>query len=154
MSVWANIGGTWRKGVLWQNVGGVWRKGVLCGNVAGAWKKDPNPGGVAITAMASPDAVYGSVSRLGAATVRTNSTTVTPTNGTPPYTYAWAAQPDWTIATPADASTNFASAVSPGQDKDTVFICTVTDARGAVTTTSVYAGVSNYYSGGGNANSQ
>lgn len=150
MSVWANIGGTWRKGVLWQNVSGTWRKGTLWANVGGVWKKDPASGGgtAGLSAVADPNYVYGAVSRRFASKIGTNQTTVTPSNGIGPYTYSWSSIAGWTVTAPSSATTNFSAVVSPGDDLLVTFVCTVTDSAGSVVTTEVEAELSNYYSGG------
>ena len=107
-----------------------------------------------LTATASPDSVYGSVARNRPASVATNATTVSVTGGMAPYSFAWAADPDWIVSSPSSATTSFSAIVSPDQEQSATFICTVTDAKGIATTASVFASVSNYYSGGGVAQIQ
>lgn len=107
----------------------------------------------ALAASASPTSVSGAVSSSTAASVTTDATTATPSAGTSPYTYAWAAADGntWTINTPTAAKTSFTSpAIAPGVTISAFFRCTVTDAGGATTVTNnVEASATNLGSEGG-----
>lgn len=64
----------------------------------------------------------------------TNSTTVTPVNGTAPYSYYWTVDsPSVTIESPTSATTRFFSS----ETQQPIATCTVTDAIGQTTQTSV-----------------
>lgn len=104
-------------------------------------------GGGSFSANASPSSVYGSVASNRIARVSTNTTTINVTGGSAPYTYAWNNPSDWTVNN-GGATTGFTTTVSPGDEKSETFTCTVTDAKGVVTTADVIATVANYYSGG------
>lgn len=89
-------------------------------------------GASTFSASASPASVHGTSSGTG--TVSTNNTTVTPTGGTAPYTYAWTVLAydngvSPTIAGPTSATTGFTqTSVGPGEFYSATFRCTVTDA--------------------------
>jgi len=100
-----------------------------------------------LSASASPSAVYGSVASGRTARVSTNGTTVAVSGGTAPYAYAWDNPSDWTVNSSGGYAT-FSALVIPGDEKTETFPCSVTDAKGVVTTASVLATVSNSYSGG------
>lgn len=104
-------------------------------------------GGGSFSASASPSSVYGSVASSRIARVSTNGSTVTPTGGSPPYAYAWDNPSDWTVNS-SGGYASFSALVTPGDEKTETFTCSVTDAKGVMTTASVIATVSNYYSGG------
>lgn len=156
MSMWRNVAGTWRKGVIWRNVNGTWRKGIMWQNVAGTWRKDTKSGGSggALVVTADPTSVFGAVSRAGSVRVYTNSTTITPTGGSGTYSYAWSGTTGWTIANPSGPQTQFSTLVSPGGTKLATFSCVVTDTSGQTTAVTVQAEADNYYSGGNNAQIQ
>lgn len=92
---------------------------------------DPS-GSASLEASASPDLVsaYGT-----AGSMTTDTTIVTPTGGTGPYTYAWtlisydAGVPP-TATSPATASTEFTqTGIGPADAFSAVWSCTVTDAN-------------------------
>lgn len=101
-------------------------------------------GASSLSASASPSIVHGT--SMGSGTVSTNNTTVTPTGGTAPYTYAWTVieydngvSP--TIAGPTSATTGFTqTSVGPGEFYSATFRCTVTDAATNTATADVQAG--------------
>lgn len=100
------------------------------------------PGG--FFASCSPASAFGS--RVGSGLVTTNSLTVSPTGGTPGYTYAWTlASGNFTILTPTAAATTFRASVAIGETVEDVATCTVTDSLAA--TTSVSIGVAIYAEG-------
>lgn len=97
-----------------------------------------------MSASASPSATSGFTS--GASVITTNSTTVTPTGGTGPYTYAWTLisrdhpTTDPTANSPTAATTTFTQTnAAPGGFYTAEFLCTVTDSLGAMATASVSA---------------
>lgn len=101
-------------------------------------------GGGTLSANASPNPVSGTTAGTGTAV--SNSTTVTPTGGTTPYTYAWArtsySHPTVppTIGSPASATTTFTqTSIGTGEDYAATFRCTVTDSLGATATADVSA---------------
>lgn len=101
-----------------------------------------------LTANAEPPAVSGNGPGLGAATVSTNSSTVSVSGGTPPYTYAWSRQSGSTqinATNPSSASTIFSRLNQPsGASESANFICTVTDSASRTTqTNTVTADISN-----------
>lgn len=104
-------------------------------DISEMWVRDSNNvprrvfGGSPLSASASPADVSGF--SIGTGIVDTGSTTVTPTGGTAPYTYAWtiisytAGAPP-TIANPTAATTDFTQ-TGVGDTDYAVFRCTVTD---------------------------
>ena len=81
-----------------------------------------------MTVAASP----GAVSAFGPGQLTSNSTTATPTGGTPSYTYAWAqtSGDTLTITSPSAATTAFRGTPPSGLALEGNFACTVTDANG------------------------
>ena len=97
------------------------------------------PGG--FYAAASPSSALGS--RIGSGVVTTNAVAVTPTGGTPGYTYAWTLESgNFTILSPTSASTTFRASVTAGETVEDIATCTVTDSLAA--TTSISIGVAIY----------
>lgn len=104
-----------------------------------------NPSGSAtLTAEAAPTFISAISSGTGTAT--TDATTVTPSGGTAPYTYAWtevshssvSAAP--TIDSPTAATTTFTqTSLGYGESEIATFRCTVTDSLSATTTVDVNA---------------
>lgn len=101
-------------------------------------------GGTAFAATATPTSVVGRTAGSGSTT--TNSTTVTPSGGTGPYTHAWSliahdhpTTPP-TINSPASATTTFSQA-NIGEDEiyTATFRDTVTDSAAHSTTVDVTA---------------
>lgn len=96
-----------------------------------------------LSAIASPDPVSGTT--FGTGTATTNATTVTPSGGTAPYTYAWTrvsyeASVAPSITSAAAASTTFTqTGIGTGESYGAVFRCTVTDANGLTATADVSA---------------
>lgn len=145
MSVWANIGGTWRKSTLWENVGGTWRKLTPWVNVGGAWKKDPSPSDQTLAVAASPDSVSGAISRPGSGIATTNEATASVTGGAAPYTYTWNSSDGVMVATAATSpTTRFSAPVDGGDALFDTFTVLVTDAKGQTATATVLASVYNY----------
>jgi hypothetical protein len=100
--------------------------------------------GAALSASASPSFTFGIT--LGTGTAVTDSTTVTPSGGTAPYTYAWTVlsythpTTSPTINNPTSATTAFTqTGIVPGGGYGAVMRCTVTDAAAATTTVDVDA---------------
>lgn len=97
---------------------------------------------------AAPAAVSGNGPGFAVATVSTNSSTVSVSGGTPPYTYAWSRQSGSTqinANSPSSASTIFSRVNQPiGASESAIFICTVTDSAARTTqTNTVTADISN-----------
>lgn len=145
MSAWQNIAGNWKRGALWENVAGVWKQVTDWQNVGGTWKH-LTVGGGALTAVASPTYVSGAIYKNTSRPAGTNATTVAVTGGYAPYTFAWPPSGSMTAAQPTAATTIFQGYVGPGDTLEATFVCTVTDSNGAITTASVDASVSNFYS--------
>lgn len=105
--------------------------------------------GSTLEASASPPDVFGYDSGTGTAT--SNSTTVTPTGGTAPYSYAWTVDSytggvSPTVDSPTAATTAFTqTGLSSGSYTFATFVCTVTDDDGATTEANVTA---SFYSEG------
>ncbi len=103
------------------------------GNIASA-----GVSGGGFIAVASP-AFVSKLDSLGAGLKTTDGTTVTPSGGVAPYTYAWTKKSGDTIApdSAAAATTTFTATVTDQQIKSAVYTCTVTDSTGgtALTTT-------------------
>jgi hypothetical protein len=84
-----------------------------------------------MSAVAAPATVSGNT--FGTGTATTDATTVTPSGGTPPYTYAWQTvsydnptPPD--VDSPSSAATTFnQTGIGPGESYSAVFRCLVTD---------------------------
>lgn len=145
MSAWANIGGTWRKGVFWENVGGTWRKLTPWLNVAGTWRKDPATSVSTLAVTAAPGGVNGAISRPAGGNAQTNETVATATGGTAPYEYSWTSNDGVMLPTAASAAaTRFSAFVEAGDSLVDSFECLVTDAKGQTATATVAASVSNY----------
>jgi len=133
MSFNMKVSGTWQtltKGYVkiagtWQQIQSAWVK------VAGTWQQVY----VWFTASVSDSTPSGSNS--GAApsgSVTSNTTTVTPSGGTAPYTYAWtingspATSGPFTCTAPTGATTAWNATVGAlDADKNEVWKCTVTD---------------------------
>lgn len=82
-----------------------------------------------LLASASPDALEGD--RVGSGVAVSNATTVTPSGGAGPFTYAWSRlSGSGAIESPTKAKTTFSQFVSQGSTSSGVFQCTVTDASG------------------------
>lgn len=105
--------------------------------VGGAWREAATfiqP----LSATASPASVQGG--RVGSGNVTTAQTTVTPTGGQPPYTYAWTRTLGaGNITTPTSSATRFTQLLDNGQELTGTFRCTVTDNLGASVTADVSA---------------
>lgn len=102
----------------------------------------------AFSVAASPPVVSAYGSSGAAANLTTSSTTVTPTGGVAPYTYAWTqvGTPPytWVIGSAAAATTNFTcNSLGVGNSTSEDFLCTVTDAVGAKSTVVVPAYANN-----------
>jgi len=101
----------------------------------------------ALSASASPVDVNGDGGGLAPITVTTNSTTVTPSNGTAPYTYSWSRiSGDSRVfaVSPTAATTAFRYTNAPVWTVAiATFRCTVTDALGATAAADVIATCSN-----------
>ena len=85
----------------------------------------------AMTASASPTTLTKQATSSG--TFTTSSTTVTPSGGTSPYTYAWAkvSGDTFTITSSTSASTTFStSGLNEGDSISGTYRCTVTDSTG------------------------
>lgn len=97
----------------------------------------------ALTASASPASVFGVTASTPCVT---DSTTMTPSGGTSPYTYSWALVSfsggnTPTVTSSTLASTTFQQAKLGGADESNtaIFRCTVTDSLGATATADVSA---------------
>ena len=105
-------------------------------------------GGAGLVVEANPISVTGAAGSSGTPDVTTNTTTVTVSGGTAPYSYLWTEIPgdfSWLIGSPNSASTRFtALSVSVDDDYFTSFECTVTDARGHTCSVIVEANVFNF----------
>lgn len=119
-------------------VDGVWKRLIRSEvYIAGAWKTGETYA-PALTAAASPTSVTGF--SYGGGTAVTNTTTVTPTGGLGPYTYAWVRVSGLGgITAPTNATTAFFTTLPGGGDQSGVFRCTVTDSLGTIATADVYA---------------
>jgi hypothetical protein len=67
-----------------------------------------------------------------AATLTTASTTVTPSGGTAPYTYAWTfvSGDSFTITSASAATTTFSATLNEDEFVSGIYRCTVTDSTG------------------------
>jgi hypothetical protein len=87
----------------------------------------------ALTASANPASLY--KENVGSGTITTDSVTITPVGGTGPYTYAWlykSGYASFTISSATAATVDFTSAsLIPGQTRNGVWTCTVTDSLAA-----------------------
>jgi hypothetical protein len=111
----------------------------------------------ALSAVSNRPTVTGTASSSSAASVTTNSATITVLGGTAPFTYAWTVGVSdggaWSADSPTAATTTFACAgVGPGDLYTAELICTVTDAGGATTRVVIDGQAANtyygYYGGG------
>lgn len=138
------VSGTWRTVTApqvrvsgsWQAVKSGWVK------VSGTWRQFY----ASLTAAASPTTVDGfdTVVAPSSSTATTNSTTVTPTGGSAPYTYSWSlvSGTSATVNSPTSATTTFSRTVfvdNPGQqiNRTGVYRCTVTDSASQTATADV-----------------
>jgi hypothetical protein len=98
---------------------------------------DVGAAALSFSAAASPTSLY--ETRSGPGAVTTDSTIVTPTGGTGPYTYAWAlvSGDAFTVNSPTAATTTFSTTLISGQEKSAVYRCTVTDSLAAEATATV-----------------
>lgn len=109
--------------------------------VGGVWKQFYQ----FFTASASDSTPSGSGSGASpSGFVSSNSTTITPVGGTPPYTYAWAINGSpatsgpFTCNSPSSATTDWGDTVADlDPDSDEVWRCTVTDDDSNVVTVDV-----------------
>lgn len=95
------------------------------------------------SAAVTPNDVVGNYYGASAApqNITTSTALATPIGGTAPFTYAWQqagiTADSWTITNPTSASTKFtALAITAGSAANAQFVCVMTDATGAVATTS------------------
>jgi hypothetical protein len=132
------FGGEWREITSAKAfINGAWRT-IRYGKAyaSGSWR-DAVAFVPALTLAASPESVSG-VSTLG--TVVTNGTTVTPTGGVSPYTYAWTRVSGvGEISSPTSASTAFYYNAPGFANYTGTFRCTVTDSLGTTATADVDA---------------
>ena len=134
MSFSFKVGGTWQPlATGWMKVAGTWQQ-IKSGwiKVAGTWQQVYT----SLSAAASdttPSGADSGFSPLG--TVSSNSTTITPNGGSPPYTFAWTQGPGgvassgpYNVTAAASATTNWSKQV---RDDDAIstenWTCTVTD---------------------------
>ncbi len=140
-----NVSGTWKSLVTGTavNVSGAWKTvSHIFVNVSGVWKQ----AWISFTASASDSTPSGSDSGASqSGSVTSNVTTVTPSGGTGPYTYAWAQGPGGTADSGAYTPTAATSAAcawgatvdSLDVDFDEEWTCTVTDDDSNETTVTV-----------------
>jgi hypothetical protein len=126
-TIYAGSGGSWRTVTIpYGGSGGAYRlpQSVYAGS-GGSWHLVYTY----YSAYADPSFLTG---RSSTSPVFAGYTTCTVNGGTAPYTYAWtyASGDNMTITAPTSATTGFQSGVTPGNEKDGTFICTVTDATG------------------------
>lgn len=101
-----------------------------------------------LSAVASEPIVFGS--SFGTGTATTTSTTITPSGGTAPYTYAWSllmttGGVNPTAGGPTSATTNFTqTSLGPGEGVSSEWLCTVTDDDGNTTDVQVTANFQDY----------
>ena len=105
--------------------------------------------GGGLTVTASPPNAVGADGSAADIIVDTNDVTVTASEGTEPYSYAWTQtvgdSEDWSIETPLAPATRFSGLGVPGGSTfEATFRCTVTDARGRTGTVDVTARAINY----------
>lgn len=102
----------------------------------------------ALTLQADPPTAVGAEGSNASSSVETNTVTITPSGGTPPYTYSWTqngSDPDWVIRSPLSRTTRFERlSVVPGAVESATFTCTVTDDRGRTGQAFVAARVYNF----------
>lgn len=118
-------------------MGGQWRRPVVTGAIAlltGAAGASGGGGSGGMTATLSPTSVFGGNTAPGSAT--TDSTTCTPADGTPAYTYLWTRlSGDSALAadSPTSATTTFTGYLEyDGHTLSATFACQVTDSLGNV----------------------
>lgn len=100
-----------------------------------------------LTASASPTVVSGYAARdpfpapPTSLLIYTDATTVTPSGGTGPYTYAWTqvSGDPFTCNNPTAATTTFRSTVAKASTNTSVWRCTVTDSLSATATVDINA---------------
>lgn len=134
-----NVSGVWKPVTkIKVNIGGAWRSVTqLRANVAGVWK----PAGSFVASMsASIDDNSPTGLTFGNTQVDTNTVTVTPSGGLPPYTYSWARLSGTGSAfSPTSAATFFRDAVANFAFSSGTFRCTVSDSQSPPATATVDA---------------
>lgn len=133
MALFVNIGGVWKAAQAFVRKNGSWHAATPSVRKAGSWKSLVAP----LSAVASSTSLFKSLIASGAQTQTTDPTTVTPSGGTGPYTYAWARiSGDAHISADAatSATTTFTATTHPSNDFTAMFQCTVTDSQGATAT--------------------
>lgn len=116
-----------RSGSAWANITAARRR------ISGSWVSV-----LGLSAAAAPGSVSGSsttpVNGPTSVNINTTSTTVTPTSGVTPYSYAWtliASNGSWSINNPSSATCSFnALSVLRNETRTGTFRCTVTDTIG------------------------
>jgi hypothetical protein len=87
----------------------------------------------ALTASANPASLY--KENVGSGAITTDPVTITPVGGTGPYTYAWlykSGYVSFSVSSATAATVDFTSAsLVPGQTRNGVWTCTVTDSLAA-----------------------
>jgi hypothetical protein len=126
MPLWVFKDSAWKQGVLFVRKAGVWKQGDISAHVDSAWAD----ASVALSAEVSPSSVYAE----GNFVPTTETVTVTPSGGSSPYTYAWTfdSTDGGIVATSptADATTFHGSGIDPGDTRNAIARCTVTDDDG------------------------
>ncbi len=144
MSTNLKVGGSWESiASAWAKISGTWEQAAsIWVKVAGTWEQVY----IDFTASASDTTPSGSDSGASeTGFVVSNVTTVTPSGGTPPYTYAWAQGPGGTAdsgpynaVASTSAATAFNGTVSAlDGDSNENWTCTVTDDDSNETTVAV-----------------
>lgn len=108
------------------------------------------PSGGSLSASVSQSTITKTASnRTGSSQTVTSSTvTVTASGGSGGYSYSWArtaGDAGITATAPSAATTAFSASLAPDTSKSATFVCTITDASGAVQTATVEVTLSLIY---------
>lgn len=127
MPLFAHKSGAWLQLTPWARKVGVWKMVAISGHKSSAWKANLAP----LSAGVDAPSLYAESQN----TPTTDTATVTPSDGASPYTYAWtfdSTDGNILINSPSAAASSFqGNGMAPGDTRNAIARCTVTDSLGA-----------------------